>query len=527
MKVLTYFITGLLGLFALTSCGDFLQEVSQNKSYVNEVQDLNELLIGEGYWIPGGGIIADTTADGGSIYWSRIDQTGLYFPYIHLMDDDVSEYLYGYTGTSEDMYIRLKASHLHHWQRDPFLDARNAEIKDQQWLVVWEHIAAMNSLLFQLGELHSGEDEMDLARKVEGEARFLRAQYYFWLANLYGRPYCKASATTDLCIPLKTTEVVEDRYFSRATMAEVYGTMVADLERAVVCLRGIEQPTKHRVNQEAAFVLLSRLHLYMEEYDKAVACVDSVLSNSDYGLEDLNQYKAGTSAITLASRDVLFSHGPVNIMAIIHPSLVTRGNWTTGYTSSDELLETYVATDLRKKAYFMKRESPAAGFRCVKSRLADDQISDIFTIRLAEAYLNKAEALALLGRDGEARETVDILRSKRFAPADFVATSESGKDLIQFVRDERRRELCFEGHRWFDLRRYAVNGVAPFTKSIEHVSLAYDEGTASVYTVGKYVLKPYPEDVAAYMLPIPRYAIEFNQGELTNEIRNEREIIVE
>lgn len=38
-----------------------------------------------------------------------------------------------------------------------------------------------------------------------------------------------------------------------------------------------------------------------------------------------------------------------------------------------------------------------------------------------------------------------------------------GEDLVNLIRDERRRELCFEGHRWFDLRRYAVNPKYPLT----------------------------------------------------------------
>ena len=265
----------------------------------------------------------------------------------------------------------------------------------------------------------------------------------------------------------------------------------------------------------------------MEEYEQSIVCADSVLRNKDYKLLDLNDYKKEHSAVYISSPEVIFSHGP-SIMAMLHAPVVKSGiNWVAStYTSSGDLMAAFDENDLRLKAFFIQRNSPGDGFRCVKTRGDADEVSDIMAIRLPEVYLNKAEALALLGRDGEARSAVQELRAKRFNPENLSTPSESGKDLVNFIRKERRCELCYEGHRWFDLRRYAVNGVYSYTKSIEHVSLMYDAGRGT-YTEGKYILKPYPEDIAAYMLPIPAYAIDFNEGALTNEERNTREMVSE
>ena len=79
----------------------------------------------------------------------------------------------------------------------------------------------------------------------------------------------------------------------------------------------------------------------------------------------------------------------------------------------------------------------------------NDEIGMDFLIRLPEVILNKAEALAMLTRDGDAKTELEKLRSKRFAAAPSVTAT--GEALIDFIRDERCRELCFEGHRWFDL----------------------------------------------------------------------------
>ena len=257
-------VTSCFFLIGSFSCSDFLEEKSQNMAYVEKVSDLNELLIGEGYWPVSTGYYEVDTSNASQIStWQQLtaDMTK-YFPYIHLMDDDVSEYLYGNIGTSEKNYIRMKAANLHHWQPDPFLDSNNEEIEDKNWSKTWSRIAAMNSIIYQIGILRDHENDQQLCNRVEGEARFLRAQYYFWLANLYGQPYRKTSATTDLCIPLKTSEEVEDKYFSRATSAEVWRQIVSDLEKATVLLRGVEQTTKYRTNQTAAFILLSRVHLF-------------------------------------------------------------------------------------------------------------------------------------------------------------------------------------------------------------------------------------------------------------------------
>ena len=154
----------------------------------------------------------------------------------------------------------------------------------------------------------------------------------------------------------------------------------------------------------------------------------------------------------------------------------------------------------------------------------NDEIGMDFLIRLPEVILNKAEALAMLTRDGDAKTELEKLRSKRFAAAPSV--TETGEALIDFIRDERRRELCFEGHRWFDLRRYAVNSIHPLPDNftIRHRNNAYEANSRTWYENGYYELNAYTQDRAAWMIPIPNYAIEFNRGELQNEIRPNREL---
>ena len=149
-------------------------------------------------------------------------------------------------------------------------------------------------------------------------------------------------------------------------------------------------------------------------------------------------------------------------------------------------------------------------------------VSDNFTFRLSEAYLNLAEALAMTGREGEARNVLEKLMKKRIV--DLAPITESGESLIRLIRKERRREFCFEGQRWFDLRRYAVSPKYPELKEIMHG--VYQSAMASlkpgVYD-GSYTLKPYGQD-NAWVLPIPDYEIIFDRGAMVdNDKRESRE----
>ena len=134
----------------------------------------------------------------------------------------------------------------------------------------------------------------------------------------------------------------------------------------------------------------------------------------------------------------------------------------------------------------------------------------MFSIRIAEAYLNKAEAEAQLGHSTEACQLLDKLRSFRIEGA--AALNLSGADLISFVRDERERELCLEGHRWFDLRRYSVDANYPYSKEIIHTMTYFNNYDIS--RIDKYTLE---KNDQAYVLNIPKSVREFQPSIGGNE----------
>ena len=116
-------------------------------------------------------------------------------------------------------------------------------------------------------------------------------------------------------------------------------------------------------------------------------------------------------------------------------------------------------------------------------------------IRISEAYLNRAEAYAHMDNGlGNAQEDLNFLRRHRIVGYEDVHISEPQR-LLEEIYLERRKELCFDEIRWFDLRRYGK-------PSISH---RYKAKRNDPWTV--FVLQ---ENDPLYVLPISNVVLENN-----------------
>ena len=506
MKKVLYFV---IGFILCSSCGDFLQEYSQDLVYARSCEDLDEILIGNGY------MRQATTAN----YFSY-SESNFYYPYLHLMDDDATEFLTGMADLSNsDNQVSLMRN-FYIWGETPFSRINGREFQDYDWKRIYEHIGYLNVVIAYVKEFE--HDPEEIRHRVLGEAQFLRAGYYFMLVNLYGNPYSKEASESDMGVPLNVTEYIEEKFFSRDPVAEVYRQIVTDLENAISNLSGIDKISIYRANEMAARALLSRVYLYMGEWQLAIDECDKIIA-SGCTLRDLNGFNpTGTSRDYFndkTSPEVFFTQG--NAVTGLLMEDVTITSWTR-YRTSDELYNLFTkyenedVTDLRKTCFFKLSRNKLYRLTDKSSTGSSASVFDSFVIRAAEVYLNKAEAQAMLDQT-DAINTIKELLAKRFADHKLPAIEHlNGKELVQFIREERRRELCFEGHRWFDLRRYAVASKYQERKSIEHAifkpgSSLFDEGTYD----RSYVLKPYGED-NAWVLPIPTDELVFNEGVMKN-----------
>jgi hypothetical protein len=129
-------------------------------------------------------------------------------------------------------------------------------------------------------------------------------------------------------------------------------------------------------------------------------------------------------------------------------------------------------------------------------------------IRYGEVLLNYAEACIALGQDDEARTYINMIRRRAYMPN----VTESGDALRDRYRNERRIELAYEGHRFFDVRRWMIGPEA--YHDVHGVQIVYklnsDHTTATIPTVTPVVIRPGKWDNKAYFFPITRSEMNKN-----------------
>lgn len=501
-RIKCYMIFGLLALLA-TGCKKFLSENSQSLQYADNWQKLQEVLVGDGY-MPH--LLPPFPTN--SLKEQLLGRTA-YLPWLNAMDDDIAEFVNGpsiFDGRGDVFGFFT-------WQANPFVSANYAVSQDDTWSKVYVNINAVNIIAQKATDLKDNPAEL---KRIRGEALFLRANYYFYMVNAYAKAYNPATATTDPGVPLKITEYVEDKFFTRSTVDSVYQQMITDLKEAETLLDGVVQSNVYHADVNAVNLLQSRIYLYMQNWNAAMEAADKVITRRPR-LFNLASYQPQTSFFSSANPEGIFTQGG---NAVIYTSPIYQQSKVL--MPSPDLMNLYTSNDLRRNIYFELGTNGAYRYTKVyrsSSVTPAEMFSDNYYLRNAEAYMNKAEAAAMLHNDQAANQALNTLRAARFLPTDFTPVNLSGTTLVNFVRDERRRELCFEGHRWFDLKRYAVNKEYPFTKTIVHTWS--DAAFGSPVTV-KATLTLLPGD-AAYLVPIPPAAVTFNQGVLApNPPRQDR-----
>lgn len=501
---------------SMASCDDFLDQYSQDLVVAKSVQDLNELLIGDVY-------LRSHTVDRGM-------SQGVY-GFVNLLDDDINTVGTKNQGNIADIAWSSVVQPMYGyftWQQDVRYNyGATSNVEDNTtWNRLYNRIANANNIIDIIDEMpRNTDDEKSLYHRVKGEAYFLRGQFYFALANLYGHAYRPDSAATDLCVPLKLTPNVEhdkakETQFSRASVKQVFDQIVEDLtlaQKELTLSPQVDRYRLHRASAEAVGVLLSRVHLYRQDWAAAETAAKAVIESPYCHLASIAEMQKGTPILNEINREILFSQG-ANFIAAKNEKTSLSAQ-PGDFCVSRDLYDSYSEFDVRRNAFFAPNASSDSIRLTNKYQrgLELNHISDAFALRASEAYLNYAEACAMQGKETEANEALGTLRKERIA--DYAATPYAGAALVQEIREERRRELCFEGHRWFDLRRYQENKAYPFAKNIVHEYHAYSNNNSYV-TSHKFILRP---GDGAYTFAIPAKAIEFDRVPMTNNIRPKRE----
>ena len=311
---------------------------------------------------------------------------------------------------------------------------------EETWLESYETINIANNVLSALEVVDDGDRE-----RVEGEALFIRGILYFDLVRFYGLPFEGGGSNDQLGVPLVLTPtrgISEENNVGRASVAAVYNQIVADLTRAAELL-----PARNDVfaSGDAATALLARVYLQMDRYADARAAASAVIESGSYSLTPT--YAEAFANRSNSSEDIfsiqVSTQDGVNSLTTFF-SVPEFGGRDGDIEILNRHLELYDEDDDRLALFFERGGVTYTG-------KYNDQFSNVPVIRLAEMYLIRAEANERLDGDDDGAspaEDINTLRSR----AGLDDLDDDDVDL-DFILEERRRELAFEGFRIHDIRR--------------------------------------------------------------------------
>jgi hypothetical protein len=355
------------------------------------------------------------------------------------------------------------------------------------WRSPWVGIAQCNILLNSIADADISED---IKAQCLGEAHFLRAHYYYILVRLYGS------------VPIRKEpyDPSTSAHIARATLEDNYKLIISDCEKAIELLPAkgeYDALNVGRACKEAAMCQLADVYLTLAPkntslYQEVVDLCDEIAS---YGWD--------LATCDFAKNfDATINNGPESLFEIQYSGSTEYDFWGNnaqcswvstfmGPRNSDfvagsygwnqpteEFMSQWEEGDLRKdltvfyegcpdwegKPY--KKTYSNTGYN-VRKFLVSKSVSPEYNTnpanwivyRYADVLLKKAEALNEMGQTTEAETPLNIVR-KRAGLADVKGLSQDA--MREKIIHERRMELAFEGHRWFDMIRvqggeYAVN----------------------------------------------------------------------
>lgn len=404
MKIKTLLLS-VLAAFALTACDDFL--------------DIT----------PTGKVIAKT----GDEYRALLTYEYKYFAKDRYMTtlrtDEMLMDMVKTSSTDKDAYLDL-------WRWKD--ETPSPTTSYFSWRTYYHTIYIANYVIGHQHEITNATKEE--INQLVGESYMLRAYCHFLLVNLYAEPYTHCTPAGTRGVPMQLKADVNAIPASSSVEA-VYQQVLSDLNEAEKYLNVEvwEEGKNYRFNKVSAQALRARTYLYMGQWKEALKAATTVMETHNQ-LEDLT-----TNSYTLPN-----SYKSVeNIVAL---ERFSSNLYTAINIPSPDFISMYRTGDQRRTKFYKRVTSSTYSLQ--KGGSDDNACS----FRTSEMYLIAAEASARLDSLDNAVSYLVPLMEKRLNQSAYQTTLElvnsmTQEELIQEILDERARELAFEGHRWYDLRR--------------------------------------------------------------------------
>ena len=371
---------------------------------------------------------------------------------------------------------------------------------------MYAYILRMNLVIDNIDDADGSQELKTLAK---AEARTFRAFDHFVAVNTYAKAYDPATAAQDggVCImdhyDLETTP-------RKATVAQVYDFIISELEESVGLLQ--EKPENiYHPNRAYGYGLLAQVYLFHRDWEKAKQAAEMSLKLNS-SLVDYNVIKdaGGVARYKNYSRE--------NNPEVLSYMWMGSG-WTTEEATlyyygmiSPELKNLFEENDLHYSLFLRDTGTSIVNWFDTGPGAAiwtPATTSERFTymtvgLRTAEVYLTLAEANARLGNLDAAADYVNRLRAKRLSGGNTaISTPSSQVEMMNTIISERRKELLFGFHRFFDLKR--LNAEPEYRKTVTRTFPVVN--VSETYPQKTYTLSP---DSRLYIIPFPRSARDKN-----------------
>lgn len=317
-----------------------------------------------------------------------------------------------------------------------------------------------------------------LTNQLKGESYFLRAYAMHNLTRFFAKPYSEANKGMPGMILRE--DKTDNMPKARASLEETYAYIISSLKTAESLMEddmpdGRANDNHKYAGKQAVWALLSRVYLYKGELDNCITYADMVINSERFALETAESYPAFFSSAKTGSEGIwLIPFNPVDDqLEGSVASMIYNGNncWAEeGATTSlmDDMGFGTDMVDIDQRWKYILTEEPVVknGITMYYISKFSEQdgsptLSSPVFLRLAEVYLNRAEAFAKQGEISMAVADLNTIRENRLIVPegevidDYLvdeAAIGSG-EILDVVLKERRIELAFEGHRIFDLLR--------------------------------------------------------------------------
>lgn len=331
------------------------------------------------------------------------------------------------------------------------------------WEQHYDGINRANTAINRIPDINMDEE---LKNRLIAEARFIRGLLYFNLVRFYG----------DVPIVTEDTRNLGELNISRDPVEQVHGQIISDLEFAEDNLP-ISYPGSEtgRATKGAAKILMGKVYLTRKDWPAAVQVLGEVINNEgEYGYDLLEDFRDNWRQSTENGPEMVFSiqmmQDPGNgnvLMRSTAPRNLVPGlvGWEAD-VPTQEVYDLFEEDDERRAATFYTSyekdgelyEFPLPlfykYFDPTQINATTQSNANIHVLRYADALLMYAEAInEQSGPTPEAYEAVNRVRRRAFNDTAHDLANLSQDEFREAVYLERRKELVFEAHRWFDLVR--------------------------------------------------------------------------